>query len=128
LNNELISIKTKQEQYQSFIAHNQSRKESIDKKIKELTTELDDQRMRLEKQKNDVSLFAGQLEYLQKDFDEVSVNYNEQSSQYNQENITFHQQKNRTSNLEKDLEYREIQLENIETRIKQHEEELERTQ
>lgn len=128
LNNELISIKTKQEQYQSFIAHNQSRKEGIDKKIKDLTTELDNQRMRLERQKNDVSLFAGQLEYLQKDFDELSVNYNEQSSQYNQENITYHQQKNRTSNLEKDLEYREIQLENIETRIKQHEDELERTQ
>lgn len=127
LNNELISIKTKQEQYQSFIAHNQTRKESIDKKIKDLETELEEQRGNLEKQRSDVTLFTDQLSYLQGDYDNVSINYNEQSSLYNQENITFHQQKNRTSNLEKDLEYREIQLENIETRIKQHEEDIDKT-
>lgn len=127
LNNELVSIKTKQEQYQSFIAHNQSRKESIEKKIMTLETDLDKQKNDLDKQKSDVTLFSGQLEYLQKNFDDISVNYNEQSNLYNQANIAFHQQKNRTSNLEKDLEYREIQLENIETRIKQHEEEIEKT-
>jgi len=127
LNNELISIKTKQEQYQSFIAHNQSRKESIDKKIKDLEVNFENQKVALDKQKNDVTLFSGQLEYLQKDFDTISNNYQQESSLYNQENIAFHQQKNRTSNLEKDLEYREIQLDNIEIRIKQHEDELEKT-
>lgn len=48
-----------------------------------------------------------------------------QSNTYNQENILFHQQQNKVSGLQKDLDYRYTQQDNLEGRIKQNSTELE---
>jgi len=126
LTNELISVQTKQEQYQHFIAHNKSQKENIDQKIKEFEVERNKKEIDLENQKNSVGLYNEKINLLQKEYT-ISVElHSEQSSLYNQQNIGFHQQKNKISSLEKDLEYREIQLDNIENRVNQHHEEIEK--
>src|SRR5690606_28171379 len=52
--------------------------------------------------------------------------HSEQSGLFNQKNILFHQQKNKVSSLQKDLEYREVQLESIEARVDQHQVEIEK--
>ncbi|HUH18646.1 chromosome segregation protein SMC [Albibacterium sp.] len=126
LTNELISVQTKQEQYQHFIAHNQSQKESIDQKIKEFEIELQEKKIELDGKSNAVDLFNDRIDYLQKEYASSSQLYADESALYNQQNISFHQQKNKVSGLEKDLEYREIQLENIENRINKHQEEIDK--
>src|SRR5690606_17053512 len=126
LTNELISVQTKQEQYQHFIAHNQSQKESIDQKIKEFESDMSNLAVELKGQKSSVELFDEKIDFLQKDYELSSDLYSEQSTLFNQKNLSFHQQKNKVSGLEKDLEYKEIQLDNIENRIKKHQEELEK--
>jgi len=126
LTNELISVQTKQEQYQHFIAHNQSQKESIDQKIKEFEFELQEKKVDLEDKKNEVELFNDRIDYLQQEYTSYSQLHADESARYNQQNISFHQQKNKVSGLEKDLQYREIQLENIENRVSKHEQEIEK--
>jgi chromosome segregation protein len=127
LQNELISVQTKQEQYQSFIENSQNRKQDIEQKLQHIASEL------LEKQPLIAELIAQkqiineQLIEQQLAFNELSEVLTMRSSAFNAENIKFHQQQNKVSSLDKDLEYRESQQENLENRINKHSAELEET-
>src|SRR5690606_4718370 len=78
----------------------------------------------LDSQKTELDLLNEKISLVQSDYESSSDLYSEQSALYNQQNISLHQQKSKISGLEKDLEYKEIQLENIESRIDQHQNEL----
>ncbi|MDM1293165.1 chromosome segregation protein SMC [Sphingobacterium sp. N143] len=124
INNELITVQTKQEQYQAFINNAQARKKDIQEKIEGIESELKIaepqlQELRVEKEQSVIELSA-----LQDQFHEVSEVLNEKSTAYNQENISYHQQLNKVSNITKDLEFRETQKEDSETRIERNSIEL----
>ncbi len=125
LNTELITVKTRQEQYQTFIENSLNRKEDIARKIasiKEETITLIPQLEELKAQKqtqNDL------LVEKQATFNELNEYVSVKSNAYNQENIRFHQQQNKVSGLIKDLDYRESQRESLDNRIKQNSAELE---
>jgi len=126
LNNELITVKTRQEQYQAFIENSLNRKADIASKIisiKEETLVLQPKLEELKVQKlqqNDL------LADKQEAFNELNEFVTIQSNAYNQENIRFHQQQNKVSGLIKDLDYRETQQESLDGRIKQNSTELEK--
>lgn len=117
LNNELISVKTKQEQYQTFIATSQNRKQDIESKITVIQYELQKSEPELQILKVEAESSQKQLAELQHAYAEIAEVLNEKSASFNQENIRFHQQQNKVSSLQKDLEYRESQQEAFETRI-----------
>ena len=126
LNTELITVKTRQEQYQTFIKNSLNRKDDIAQKIsgiKNETTTLQPQLAELKTQKqiqNDLLIDKQEI------FNELNELVTVQSNAYNQDNIRFHQQQNKVSGLVKDLDYRETQKENLETRVKQNNTELEK--
>ncbi|MDB5137657.1 MAG: smc [Mucilaginibacter sp.] len=126
LNTELITVKTRQEQYQAFIENSRNRKEDIAQKIsgiKEETLKLQPQLAEVKTQKqiqNDL------LADKQEAFNELNEYISVQSNTYNQENIRYHQQQNKVSGLVKDMDYRESQKENLESRIAQNSTELEK--
>jgi chromosome segregation protein len=126
LNTELITVKTRQEQYQTFIENSLNRKEDIARKIssiKEETLALIPQLEELKEQKQTQNdLFTEK----QQAFNELNEYVSVKSNAYNQENIRFHQQQNKVSGLVKDLDYRDSQKESLEVRIKQNNEELEK--
>ncbi|PRD48573.1 chromosome segregation protein SMC [Sphingobacterium haloxyli] len=117
LNNELISVKTKQEQYQTFIANSQHRKQDIESKITVIQYELQKAEPELQILKVEAESGQKQLTELQNAYAEIAETLNEKSASFNQENIRFHQQQNKVSSLQKDLEYRESQQEAFEARI-----------
>ncbi|MES2275811.1 MAG: chromosome segregation protein SMC [Bacteroidota bacterium] len=124
LNTELITVKTRQEQYQAFIENSRNRKEDIARKI----TTIKDEKLALQPQ---LAEFKAQKEIQgdllldkQQGFNELNEYLTVQSNNYNQENIRFHQQQNKVSGLMKDLDYRETQQESLEVRIKQNSTEL----
>lgn len=117
LNNELISVKTKQEQYQEFIKNSQTRKLDIEGKITVLSFELQKAEPDLQILKVESDVHKKQLAEMQEAYAELADTLNDKSTIFNQENIRFHQQQNKVSSLEKDLEYRESQKENFESRI-----------
>jgi chromosome segregation protein len=126
VNTELVTVKTKQEQYQAFIENSLNRKQDIANKIagiKEEILNLGPLSIELKAQKqiqSDLMLDKQQA------FNELNEMVTVQSNTYNQENIRFHQQQNKVSGLVKDLDYRETQLEHLDVRIRQNSTELEK--
>lgn len=117
LNNELISVKTKQEQYQTFITTSLNRKQDIESKITVISYDLQKAEPALQILKVESESHQKQLNELQAVYNEIHETLNEKSSVFNQENIRFHQQQNKVSSLQKDLEYRESQQDAFESRL-----------
>ncbi|MFA6945281.1 MAG: chromosome segregation protein SMC [Pedobacter sp.] len=128
LNNEFTSVKTKQEQYLAFIENSLNRKQDIELKISSIHNELLASEPLLEELKVTKQIKQEQHLKEQLSYNEQAETLNTKSALYNQENIHFHQQQNKVSGIEKDLEYRESQQKNIETRIELNQTELEKTQ
>ena len=128
LGNEFTSVKTKQEQYLSFIENSLNRKQDIELKINSIHNEIINSEPLLLKLKADKQVKQEQLLSDQQAYNELAETLNTKSALYNQENIRFHQQQNKVSSIEKDLEYRESQQKNLESRISLNKIELEKTQ
>jgi len=126
LNTELVTVKARQEQYQAFIENSLNRKEDIARKIESLKAEELVLKPQLEDLKAQKQTQNDLLIDKQGAFNELNEYVSVQSNSYNQENIRFHQQQNKVSGLVKDLDYREVQQESLETRIKQNNGELEK--
>ncbi|GAB3931838.1 chromosome segregation protein SMC [Mucilaginibacter myungsuensis] len=124
LNTELITVKTRQEQYQEFIENSRNRKEDIARKITNIIAEMAALAPQLVTFKEQKETQAELLQEKQAAFNELNEYLTVQSNAYNQENIRFHQQQNKVSSLQKDLDYRDTQQESLETRIAQNSTEL----
>ena len=127
LENELTSVKTKQEQYLAFIENSLNRKQDIELKISSISNELLASEPLLLELKNSLEIKQSRLLNYQQEYNELSDSLNTKSGFYNQENIRFHQQQNKVSGIEKDLEYRESQQRSLETRIEINQVEIEKT-
>jgi chromosome segregation protein len=128
LKNEYISIKTKQEQYEAFIKDNLEKKQNIENKIAALEVELKEANPQLLALQTERSILEKEVLENQEQFRLLSDELLEKSSLYNQTNIRYHQQNNKVSGFEKDIEYREIQIETIEKQIEQKEKEFQEIQ
>jgi chromosome segregation protein len=126
LNTELITVKTRQEQYQNFIENSLNRKEDIASKIKAIDEEMIALMPLLEEIKEQRQLKNDILAEKQEAFNELNEYFTVESNRYNQENIRFHQQQNKVLSLNKDLDYRLSQQESLEIRISQNTNELEK--
>ncbi|AYL96655.1 chromosome segregation protein SMC [Mucilaginibacter celer] len=126
LNNELITVKTRQEQYQTFIENSLNRKEDIARKIAGINDEMAALQPQLAELKTQKQIQSDLLADKQMAFNELNEYVSVQSNAYNQENIRFHQQQNKVSGLLKDLDYRDTQQESLESRIRQNSSELEK--
>jgi chromosome segregation protein len=124
LNNEHISVKTRQEQYLAFIENSQNREQDIELKISQISNELLNAEPQLLELKTNKQIHHDHLVFLQQEFHELAELVNVKSGHYNQENIRYHQQQNKVSGIDKDLEYRESQYRNLEARIKSNQSEL----
>jgi len=126
LNTELITVKTRQEQYQTFIENSLNRKDDIARKIEGIKAEMEALHPQLADLKAQKQIQSELLVDKQAELNELNEYVSVQSNAFNQENIRFHQQQNKVSGLVKDLEYRDNQQENLEARIKQNSTELEK--
>src|SRR6202012_4990160 len=126
LNTELVTVKARQEQYQTFIETSLNRKDDIAAKINSIDEEILRLQPLLVELKSRKQIQNDLLADKRSAFTELNETVTVQSNTYNQENIRFHQQQNKVSGLAKDLDYRYTQQENLETRMKQNSEELEK--
>ncbi|MFZ4861668.1 chromosome segregation protein SMC [Sphingobacterium sp. Mn56C] len=126
LQNEWTSVKTKQEQYQAFIANSHNRKLDIEGRLAQIEQDLTDAEPKLKILKVESEERQKQMADLQAAFNELNDSLSEKSTAYNQENIRLHQQQNKLSGVQKDLEYRESQKEALDERITKNTAEQER--
>ncbi|MFC3197468.1 chromosome segregation protein SMC [Parapedobacter deserti] len=128
LNHELVSVKTKQEQYHAFITNSQNRKQDIEAKMASIADELKRAEPSLQTLQSENERRSASLAEMQAVFRELSEVLTERTSAFNQENIRFHQQQNKVSGVEKDLEYRETLRDTYEGRIAKNRDEFEQVQ
>lgn len=128
LKNESITIKTKQEQYESFIKDNLEKKQAIENKIASLEKELADSNPRLLILQNKLASFQSEFIENQEQFRILSETLTVKSTANNQTNLIVHQHRNKVLGLEKDIAYREIQIETIENQLYQKEKEFSEVQ
>jgi chromosome segregation protein len=126
LNTELVTVKTKQEQYQAFIENSLNRKQDIANRIAGIKNDIITLQPALVEYRTQKQIQADLMLDKQQEFNELNEMVSVQSNAYNQENIRFHQQQNKVSGLMKDLEYRESQLDNLDGRIMHNSAEMEK--
>jgi chromosome segregation protein len=126
VNTELVTVKTKQEQYEAFIENSLNRKQDIANKVAGIKEEILNLGPLLIELKAQKQIQSDLMLDKQQAFNELNEMVTVQSNTYNQENIRFHQQQNKVSGLVKDLDYRETQLEHLDVRIRQNSTELEK--
>lgn len=117
MENELITTKSKLEQYQVFLHQNQNRKEELATKLQAIQTNLQTIEPELARLKNISENNRSKLLGIEESFLVLNEELVEKSSLYNQQNLQFHQQQNKVATLSRDVEYRESQIDNLEIRI-----------
>lgn len=127
LQNQLVSVKTKQEQYQSLIQNSQNVSQDIDIKLQNIAQSILEFGPEIKALKNKKVDLERLLLQEQQAYQEQSEILTAKSAAFNTENLKFHQQKNKVASIEKDLEYRENQQENLESRIDKNQIEQENT-
>lgn len=126
LGNELVTVRTKSEQYQEFIENSQNRRSDIEKKIASISEEIATGEPLIASLKQQQLETSTAFVSNQQAYNEIAELVNEKVTVYNQNNIRFHQQQNKVSGIEKDLEYRESQERSLSGRIRANSDELEK--
>lgn len=126
LTTELITVKTRREQYETFIETSLNRKEDIAKKIAGIKQDMANLQPLLIELRERKKAQSELLLNKQQAFNEVNEAVTVHANAYNQENIRFHQQQNKVAGLIKDLDYRDTQQDSLEGRIRQNSAELEK--
>lgn len=127
VNEELISIKTKHEQFFEMLSSSDLKKEDIQSQIKRLANEIKKLKPETDKKKAKQTDIEQRLGLLNEDLQKSRTLLEEKSSAFNQENIFFHQQENRVTSINQEINYKKQAFDNSKQRIGTNQEELEAT-
>ena len=124
VNDEYISIKTKQEQFSQMINNTDLRKEDIQEKIETLNKELSEIRPQAEQSQLDFALQDEKLKLVTAELTSQNEILTQKSSTYNEETIFLHQQENRVKSIEQEIKFKQESLDTSAKRIEANSAEL----
>ncbi|MEQ8245240.1 chromosome segregation protein SMC [Fulvivirga sp.] len=127
VNEEYISIKTKQEQFSKMLSDADMRKEDIIAKIDELNEEIQESKPRAEQEEKELAISDTKLSSLTADLTEQTELLQEKSAAFNEQNIFFHQQDNRVKSISQEIEYKQDAFNSSKERIEKNQDELKQT-
>ncbi|ABG58862.1 chromosome segregation protein SMC [Cytophaga hutchinsonii] len=125
VNNEYITLKTKQEQLASMLSDNSLRREDVLEKIAKIEEDININTPLAKEGKDELESLEERLNQLNDDFSLQTTQLSNKSAVYNQENIGFHQQQNRVNSLEQEIGYKQTTFDQSKERIAKNLEELE---
>ena len=128
INEEYVSIKTKQEQFDEMINNAGLKREDILERINEITKEINQEKPRAEAEQNVLIKNEEKLKELNESLSVESETLSEKSTLYNENNILLHQHQNKTSSLEKEISYKQDTFENSKIRIEKNQKEQKETE
>jgi chromosome segregation protein len=124
VNDEYISVRTKQEQFSSMLSSADLRREDILDKIESLTQELEDLRPKSELARLELSQHEEKMKSIVTDLTTQNDLLSQKSSAFNEQNIFFHQQENRVKSVEQEMRFKQESMEQSRVRIETNTEEL----
>ena len=125
LNESLISLKTREEQYSQLLSNQSTKKENIQEKIEELNKDLEKLSPITEKGEIDLEILGEKIISLQSELKNQQEMLSLKSAAYNDDNILFHQQKNKINSIDQEINFKTIAFENSKERISKNQESLE---
>lgn len=128
VNEEYVSVKTKQEQFSQMLSSADLRKEDIREKMQNIEKELADLKPKAEDLLSEVTLKEEALKTIAAEVAMMNDLLSTKSAAYNEQNILFHQQENRVKSIEQELKYKAEALNNSNERISKNSEELNRNE
>ncbi|MFN7602544.1 MAG: chromosome segregation protein SMC, partial [Bacteroidota bacterium] len=124
VNDEFISVRTKQEQFSSLLSNADLRREDILEKIDTLTRELEDIRPKAALALSEVTQHDEKIRSMIADLTVQNDLLSQKSASFNEQNIFFHQQENRVKSVEQEMRFKQESLEQSTQRIAVNSEEL----
>ena len=113
INSSRAGVEARKEQFEVFIKSNFERKEDIAAKLAEIALQQQDVLPLISLLKEEHSASGLKLSAIQQEFQQSTEILGEVSQLFNTRNIVFHQQQNKLSAIEKELEYKEINQEQL---------------
>lgn len=128
VNNEYISVQTKQEQFSSLLNSADLRKEDIQEKIQTLGSELEDLRPKAEKARHELVHRDEQLKAITIELNVQNELLSQKSGSYNEQNIFFHQQENRVKSVDQEIRFKQESMDQSSLRVDVNSEELKKNE
>ncbi len=128
VNDEFISVKTKQEQFSHMLTHADLRREDILEKIDGLLRELDELKPKAQNAQQELRQQEERMKVIVADLTAQNELLSQKSANYNEQNIFFHQQENRVKSVEQEMRFKQESLEQSAHRIETNSEELKKNE
>jgi chromosome segregation protein len=124
VNDELISVKTKSEQFSNLLSSAGLRKEDIQEKIEALLRELDDLKPKVQAAQINLDQQDERLKSITQSLTAQNDLLGQKSVAFNEENIFYHQQENRVTSIEQEIRFKQESMDGSNARIEANAEEL----
>ncbi|MBS1489158.1 MAG: chromosome segregation protein SMC [Bacteroidetes bacterium] len=124
VNDEFISVKTKQEQFHSLLSSADLRREDIHEKIETLAKEIEDLQPKAQHAHQELLRQDEKLKRIVVELTAQNEMLSQKSAAYNEQNIFFHQQENRVKSIEQEVRFKQESLGQSTHRITVNTEEL----
>jgi chromosome segregation protein len=128
VNDEFISVKTKQEQFHSLLSSADLRREDILEKIETLGKEIEELQPKAHQAHQDLLRHDEKLKSIVVELTAQNELLSQKSATYNEQNIFFHQQENRVKSVEQEIRFKQESLEQSTARIAHNSEELQKNE
>ena len=128
VNDELISVKTKQEQFHSMLSSADLRREDILEKIETLANEVADMQPKAQAAQRELQAHEEKLRSIIGELTAQNELLSQKSAAYNEQNIFFHQQENRVKSIEQEIRFKQESMDLSSARIQTNSEELQRNE
>lgn len=128
VNDEYISVRTKQEQFSNMLSSADLRKEDIIEKIETLSQELAELKPKAEQAHLELSQQDEKLKAITAELNVQNELLSNKSSTFNEHNISFHQQENRVKSVDQEIRFKQESMEQSSTRIGTNSEELKKNE
>ncbi len=120
INQEYISIKTKQEQFASMLNSNLNKREDIEEKLEVLQEELETSLPRFEEVKASLTNNDEEHQLIQSELEAKTELLSQKSNAFNQENILFHQQQNKVASVGQEISFKQTNFDSSKERIEKN--------
>lgn len=127
INQEYITIRTKQEQFADLLNSNVTKREDIEEKLQILAEELSEIVPKQETSKSALEQHEMEYETIKEELDASNELLSGKSAAYNQENILFHQQQNKVASIGQEISFKQTTFESSKERIEKNSDALRQT-
>ncbi len=127
INQEYITIRTKQEQFADLLNSNVTKREDIEEKLQVLAEELSEIVPKQETSKSALEQHEMEYETIKEELDASNELLSGKSAAYNQENILFHQQQNKVASIGQEISFKQTTFESSKERIEKNSDALRQT-